>query len=312
MAQLRRHKFSFDPDQKHILNGFYKDLKGKRYSDRTVVIYSYSVADFISFHRLKNIETLTNRDVEIYIETVYIKKDFSISKQRQFISALKLFRQYYPKTEIDDMELVRPKPNRHLPIVLSNIEVIDLIRATKNLKHRVIIGLLYSCGLRISELLNLKLRHIDLQRQQLVVKNSKGRKDRYIILAESLMPLLLNYLTTYNPKDYVIEGQSGGRYSAESVRHFLKRSCGSAGIIKHVTPHTLRHSYATHLLENGTDIRYIQALLGHSKPETTMIYTHVAKKDLLKIKSPLDVSVAKFSSSDNEQRNLGITRNPKL
>ena len=127
-----------------------------------------------------------------------------------------------------------------------------------------------------------------------------------------MMPLFLNYLTTYDPKDYVIEGQSGGRYSAESVRHFLKRSCKAAGIIKHVTPHTLRHSYATHLLENGTDIRYIQSLLGHAKPETTMIYTHVAKKDLLKIKSPLDISIEKFSRSDNSNENLGITGKPNL
>lgn len=305
---MTAQKFKFDPVQRRILNGFYIYLKGKRYSDRTVTIYSFAVADFIDFHKSRTIDSLTNRDVELYIESIYLKRKFSISKQRQFVSALKLFKQYYPSIVIDDLELVRPKRDKQLPTILSSHEVIEIIRATKNLKHRAIIGLLYSCGLRISELLNLKIRDIDFQREQLVVKNSKGRKDRYVILAKTLMPLLLNYLNTYRPKEFVVEGQQGGKYAAESVRHFLRRSCEAAGITKRVTPHTLRHSYATHLLENGTDIRYIQSLLGHAKPETTMIYTHVAKKDLLAIKSPLDIAVDAYSKADKHKLKLGITR----
>jgi len=308
----KKHKFDFNPEQRRILNGFYLYLKGKRYSDRTVEIYSFSVADFIAFHSSKVIETLTNRDVELYIEAVYIKHSYSVSKQRQLVSALKLFKKYYPTIEMDDMELVRPKRDRHLPTILSGEEIIELIRVTKNLKHRIIIALLYSCGLRISELLNLKMHHIDISRQQLIVKNSKGRKDRYVILAQTILPLLNNYLNTYKPINYVIEGQKGGIYSAESVRHFLRRSCKAARIVKRVTPHTLRHSYATHLLENGTDIRYIQALLGHAKPETTMIYTHVAKKDLLQIRSPLDIVVKQFTDAANEKQKLGISREDTL
>lgn len=151
-------------------------------------------------------------------------------------------------------------------------------------------ALIYSAGLRISELINLELRQIDVDRRQIIIKNAKGRKDRNVILAKSFIPVLNNYLNTYRPKVYFTEGKIGGKYSPESIRAFLKRSCQAAKISKNVTPHTLRHSYATHLLENGIDLRYIQELLGHAKPETTMIYTHVAKKDLLQIESPLDIA----------------------
>jgi len=135
----------------------------------------------------------------------------------------------------------------------------------------------------------------------------KGRKDRYIVLAESYLPLLKNYLATYTPQTYFCEGALGTPYSAASVRKFLSRSCKKAGIRKHVTPHTLRHSYATHLLENGIDLRYIQELLGHSKPETTMIYTHVAKKDLLDIKSPLDIAISRIIDSGYNPKKVIIS-----
>ena len=130
-----------------------------------------------------------------------------------------------------------------------------------------------------------------MDRKQLIIKNGKGRKDRYALLAEHLLPLLNNYLITYEPKTYLIEGASGSPYSSSSVSKFLHKSAAQCQIKSRVTPHILRHSYATHLLENGIDLRYIQELLGHARPETTMIYTHVSKKDLLAIESPLDTMV---------------------
>ena len=135
---------------------------------------------------------------------------------------------------------------------------------------------------------NLKLKNIDIKRRQLLIENAKGRKDRYVILADSMLPLIQNYLSTYMPKYYFVEGEENKSYSESSIRKFLHKSTQLAGILKKVTPHTLRHSYATHLLENGIGLRHIQELLGHARPETTMIYTHVAKKDLLEIRSPLD------------------------
>ena len=192
-----------------------------------------------------------------------------------------------------------PKKDKKLPVVLSVEEVLKLIQVTKNLKHRTIIAMLYSSGLRIGELLSLELRDFDLKRNQLHIKNGKGKKDRYVTLATSLHPILKNYYATYKPKNFFIENPKGNNYSATSIRSFLKKSCQAAGISKRVTPHSLRHSYATHLLEQGTDIRYIQELLGHSRPETTMVYTHVSKKDLRGIKSPLDIALNKLTLRDN-------------
>jgi len=186
--------------------------------------------------------------------------------------------------------------------------MISIIQHTKNLKHRAILALIYSAGLRISELLNLKLEHIQIQRKQLLIKNAKGRKDRYVTLAESFMPLLHNYLITYRPEIYFVEGTKGKPYSASSVRKFLFRSCKSAYIRRTVTPHTLRHSYATHLLESGVGLRHIQELLGHSRPETTMIYTHVARKDLLDIQSPLDSAIKQLTKNQNEEQKFLLSR----
>lgn len=284
---------------KEIIRGYVSYLRGKRYSESTIKTYFTFMADFFDFVNLIPLEKISNRDVELFIEKVFIPRNYSISTHRQFISALKLFVVFYPVIRIDNLILHRPKKSRLLPTILSNEEIISILRCTKNLKHRAIIAMIYSAGLRISELLNLKLNHIDIQRRQIMVKNSKGRKDRNVILAQSCIPLILNYLDTYKPNLYFTEGKPSEKYSAESVRAFLKRSCKIAKITKSVTPHTLRHSYATHLLENGIDLRYIQELLGHSKPETTMIYTHVSKKDLLRIESPLDIAIKKITKAEN-------------
>jgi integrase/recombinase XerD len=302
-------KRDLNPAEKILLNNFYLFLKGKRYSKSTIQTYTFFVADFVNFYTKKSLEEITNRDVELFIEKVFIERTYSVSSQRQFISALKIFIIFYPHTKINDLVLERPKGSRKLPSVLSQEEVLAIIQSTRNLKHRAVLALIYSCGLRISELINLKLTDFHLERKQLIVKDGKGRKDRYVSLADSFLPLLSNYYHSYTPKIYFVEGQNGGKYSAESVRQFLRRSCLNAKIKKNVTPHTLRHSYATHLLENGVDIRYIQSLLGHSRPETTMIYTHVKRKDLMAIQNPLDVALQKINNRGNEKQKLLLSGN---
>ena len=142
-----------------------------------------------------------------------------------------------------------------------------------------------------------------------MIGNSKGRKDRTVILAKSVVPLINNYLSTYNPAYFFAEGLKGQKYSAGSVRKFIKRGCVAAQIKKNVTPHTLRHSFATHLLENGIDLRYIQELLGHARPETTMIYTHVSRKDLLQIESPLDTAMKNLIEDERFDKGLRISKN---
>jgi site-specific recombinase XerD len=291
--------------QRNILNGFYKYLLGKRYSKSTILTYTFFIADFVEYYTNTTLKNLNNKDVELFIEDIFIKKQYSISTQRQFISALKQFIIFYPNTGINQIELTRPKKSKKLPIVLSQEEIISIIQHTKNLKHRTIIALLYSAGLRISELINLRLIDFEIQRKQIHIKSGKGRRDRYVMIADTFIPLLKNYIATYQPKLYCIENPNGGKYSDSSIRKMLHHSCIRAGIKKHVTPHTLRHSYATHLLEQGVGIRFIQELLGHSKPETTMIYTHITRKDLLSIKSPLDTALMQLSKKNNlEQKFL--------
>lgn len=172
--------------------------------------------------------------------------------------------------------------------MLSKEEVLAIIRHTNNIKHQCIVSLLYSAGLRRGELLNLKLTDVDSERMLIRVENGKGGKDRYTLLSKMLLQDLRQYYRIWKPKEYLFEGQSGGKYSGRSVGQLLAQAAQRAGIRKRVTPHMLRHSFATHLLENGTDLRYIQSLLGHSSSKTTEIYTHVAVNSFKSIKNPLD------------------------
>ncbi len=296
-THFRKIKVTLSEKRKDFYIKYKNYLIGKRYSQSTVETYSSFVYNFLGFVQNIPLQGITNSTIERYFESDFIKKEYSISTQRQFISAIKLLAKFYPHTQISEVTLERPIRDKKLPNVLSKEEIISIIRCTKNIKHKVIITLIYSSGLRISELLNLELHHFDIGRNQLIIKNSKGRKDRFVVLAKSILPLLQTYIESYKPKKYFVEGPKG-KYSSSSIRKFLERSCLLAKVYKKVTPHTLRHSYATHLLENGTGIRYIQELLGHSKLETTMIYTHVAQKDLLEIESPLDNLLKNLNNSN--------------
>lgn len=286
-------------------------LRGKRLSESSVRTYYNSALKFVKFLNNKSPQEITKRDVELFVEQRIAANHYAISTHRQCISAIKHFLMLYNCEQLDLEEITRPAKSRFLPVVLAKEETIALLTATRNLKHRAILAMIYSSGLRIGELLNLKLEDIDIARRQVFIRNSKGRKDRVVILASSILPLLNNYLATYAPRTFFAEGAPGGVYSAQSIRAFLKRSCHRAGIKKRVTPHTLRHSYATHMLENGIDIRYIQTLLGHSKPETTMIYTHVSRKDVLRIESPLDVTVKEMRQTSKEHENMLLSRGNK-
>lgn len=290
-----------------VYRHFLDFLKGKRFSKSTIAAYGGFILEFLRFTESKPVNNLNEKDVRKYIEWTVEKLNYAISTHRQMVSGFKHFAYFYPACSIDIDKVYMPKKDKKLPVVLSIEEVFSILKVTKNLKHRVVIAMLYGSGLRIGEIINLKLSNFDFNRKQLHIENSKGRKDRYTTIAESLFPLLKNYYNTYKPKTFFIENPKGGRYSPESIRAFLRKSTKSAGITKTVTPHTLRHSYATHMLEQGTDIRYIQELLGHSRPETTMIYTHVTRKDLQKINSPLDTAIKKLSLQDNSNVNLTIS-----
>jgi site-specific recombinase XerD len=184
--------------------------------------------------------------------------------------------------------LHRPKKEHKLPKVLSKNEVKRIFDSCNNIKHRCILMLIYSSGLRRSELIDLEISDIDSERMVVNIKGAKGKKDRISLLSENTLNLLREYYKSYKPKVHLFEGLKGCKYSPTSVANILKKSAQKAGIIKNVTPHMLRHSFATHLLEQGTDLRYIQELLGHNSSKTTEIYTHVSKKAIDKIRNPID------------------------
>ncbi|HEY9186248.1 MAG TPA: site-specific tyrosine recombinase/integron integrase [Salegentibacter sp.] len=298
---LSKHK-------QELLNIYLSYLNGKRYSRSTMRTYKSFIEKFL-LSLEKSVDELTNRDLELYFEREIADKSYAISTHRQCVSALKHFASLQQLPDLEAEMISAPKKDRNLPTVLSKEEVIDLLRATRNLKHRALFALLYASGLRVGEALNLKLNNIDIDRRQIIVKKAKGRKDRYVTMAESFVPLLMNYLNTYRPSVYFVEGAQGGQYSGSSVRVALKQACRRAGLKKRVTPHSLRHSFATHMLENGIDIRYIQSLLGHSRPETTMIYTHVTQKDLMQIRSPLDVTLEALTKTDKNKSKPRLSDN---
>jgi len=275
------------PYEKAIEN-FAVWMRQKRYSDSTIKTYCSMVKLFLTYHSPKKIVEL-NKDDLLSFNTHYIlANNYSFTFQNQLVNALKLF---YSRTgghqmQIDRLE--RPKKQKRLPEVLSINEVKELLGTVKNMKHKTLLSLLYSCGLRIGESLKLELNHIDLERRLLHVKAGKGRKDRFIPLSQTMVGLLKKYYAQYRPVKLVFEGVYKKAYSPVSARQVLKRALAHTNITKYVTLHTLRHSYATHLLENGTDIRFIQELLGHNDPKTTMIYTHVSTTSLEKIKNPFD------------------------
>lgn len=176
----------------------------------------------------------------------------------------------------------------YLPEVLSEEEVKAILDATENLKHKAILMTIYSAGLRISEVINLKIKDIDSQRMQIRVDQGKGKKDRYTLLGKKTLEVLRKYFQLYKPRVYIFEGMDGQQYSKSSITQILKASVLKAGIKKRVSVHTLRHSFATHLLEGGVNLRYIQSLLGHGSSKTTEIYTHITTKGFDQIVNPLD------------------------
>lgn len=299
---LKQRKFS--EENREVLKGFERFLRGRRYAKSTVSTYYTFMADFLDYTGQKPMGEIDNRDVERFAEDILAPFGYSRSSHRQFISALKQLIAFRPDMLIEEVKLNQPRMPVILPSVLSKEEVIRLLINTRNLKHRAALTMIYSSGLRISELLHLKLSNIDIDRRQVFIESGKGHKDRVVIFAENFLPMYHNYIRTYHPLKYFIEGKPGERYSAESIRAIVKRSARLAEIRKRVTPHTLRHSFATHLLENGVDIRYIQELLGHSSPKTTMIYTHVSRKDILSIHSPLDDTLQQLIDKNKNDKNM--------
>ncbi len=256
------------------LHRFVQFMKQRNYSLRTIGTY-YACIKYLSQHYNKDTSRITNQEVHDYLVLKMQGEKYSTSFQNQFINAVKLYFNYVHSKEIKAKYIERPRPSRRLPVVLTVAEVQRMITTTTNLKHKALLFTIYSLGLRISEAVNLKICDINSETMRVYVRNSKGSKDKAIKLQPALLELLRLYYRAYKPKIYLFNGQAGVKYSTTSISKVLQQAVQRAGISKYITVHTLRHSYATHLLENGTPLRVIQSLLGHKNSKTTEIYTHV-------------------------------------
>lgn len=275
--------------QKEKINQFNYWLQSKRYSSSTIGTYIDSIQTFLRFYSTKNISEITNDDLIIFNNEYILANHYSASYQNQIVNAVKLFFRNIENKQLQPELIHRPKTPKLLPNVLSKEEIKLILNAHGNIKHKAMLSLIYSCGLRRSELLNLTLNDIDSKRGLVIIRQAKGRKDRVAPLSEKILNLLRDYYTAYKPTNWLFEGQnSKGQYDERSLASVLIQALRKSKITKPVTLHWLRHSYATHLLENGTDLRYIQEILGHSSSRTTEIYTHVSNKSLQKIVSPFD------------------------
>ncbi len=268
---------------------FRKWMEHKRYGESTINTYSEIVRIFLKFTHPKPPHEVDADDMVCFVNDYIIPNKLSYSYQNQAINGAKIFFREVIKSRLDVEKFERPRREHKLPNVLSKEEVKAILNSLTNVKHKSMLSLIYACGLRRSELLNLKTTSVDSKRGVLYILNSKGKKDRVIPISEKTVEMLRDYYKKYRPKNWLFEGQQAGeQYSETSLQKVLKLALVEAKIKKPVTLHWLRHSYATHLLESGTDLRFIQELLGHKSSKTTEIYTHVSTKSLQKIKSPFD------------------------
>ena len=263
-------------------------LERRRYSPNTIQTYVSLFEQFLTYFSDVPANELTDDHVAEFQTHLIKEKKVSTSSQNQYINAIKFYFEKVLGREKAYYHIERPIKEFKLPKVLSEKEVVTILKVVHNLKHKAMLLLVYSSGLRAGELINLKVNDIDSEQMRVFVRGGKGKKDRVTILSQKALIVLREYFKKYRPKEYLFEGLHGGKYSDSSLRRVFIMAIQRARISKKVTLHSLRHSFATHLLEKGVDIRYIQVLLGHNSSQTTEIYTHITHKGWEKIQSPLD------------------------
>lgn len=276
--------------EKHLLEErkMKEQMQLENKSDNTVRTYLSQIKLFWMYYKDKPPTEISAPDIRRYLLYLVNERNVSESYHNQAINAIKFYYERILGWEPKGYYVQRPVASKRLPTVFSKSEVFDLLSVVSNLKHKAALSLMYSAGLRAGELLNLRLSDLDSDRMIILVRRGKGKKDRTTILAPKVLDLLREYYYEYRPRMWLFEGESGGKYSSRSLQQVFQRAKASAGILKPGGTHTLRHSFATHMLESGVDLRYIQALLGHESSETTEIYTHVSTRYLREIKSPIE------------------------
>lgn len=289
--------------QQDLLQKTEKDIRLKGYAAKTRKVYLGHIRRFFSFLNSEQLAMTITTAKEFIYELLKIK-ECSSSYANQAISAIKLLFDDKVYQESMKISIPRPKKNSKLPKVLSEEEVARILDSVTNLKHKSILLLTYSSGLRVGETVSLKIEDIDSDRELLHVQQGKGNKDRYTLLSQTALETLREYYRAYQPRNWLFPGAKKNRHITErSAQKVFESAAEKAKISKKVSIHSLRHSFATHLLEQGVDLRYIQELLGHSSPKTTEIYTHVSKKAITKIQNPLDrlINEKKQKNYQNEK-----------
>ena len=270
-----------------------------RYSDSTIKVYSKYFKDFIIHFNKVDLKEITVDQINAYLLDLIKSNNMSQSQQNQRINAIKFYYEKVLGKTKQFYQIDRPKKHRSLPKVISEQEVLRMLKVTNNLKHKAVLATIYSAGLRRGELINLRKQDIWFDKNLIFINAGKGKKDRTTLLSTSLSVVLKKYFETYNPNYYVFEGKNRAKYAPVSVLRIVLKAGRLANLKQRVTTHMLRHSFATHLLEQGTDLRYIQTILGHESSKTTEIYTHVSKRSLAKIKSPLDTILDDKTKNNN-------------
>ena len=271
-----------------VLKRFIEEIQLKGYSGSTLKTYRNEFGVYLNYLKEFPAQNAAIDDIRNYILYCINELQLSEATVHSRINAIKFYYEQVLRRERFLLEIPRPKKLLKLPKVIAPTDIKKLFEATQNLKHNTMLKLCYGLGLRVSEIVNLKITDIDSKAMQVFIERAKGKKDRYVNLPESIVPQLRKYFIEYKPKLYLFEGQYGGQYSSRSAQQVFRNALQKAKINKTVGIHSLRHSFATHLLEQGTDIRFIQELLGHNDIKTTLIYTEVSDKNLRKIISPLD------------------------
>jgi integrase/recombinase XerD len=281
-------QYTLNEENLLALTAFRNMLLLKGYSANTIRNYCNEFHQLLRLLGTRDVNELSKEQVMSYLLWLLEKKGCSETKVHTTVNAIKFYFEQVMNRQKEFYDLPRSKKPFKLPAVLAAEEVMDLMLRVKNLKHRAILMAGYAGGLRVSEIVNLKIKDIDSKRMMIHIHGAKGKKDRMVPLSRKLLETLREYYLQYKPTEYIFEGQFGNHYSARSAQQIMQEAKQAAGITKKGSVHILRHSYATHLMEGGTDIRIIQELLGHNSIKTTMLYTHVSKKDIEKIESPLD------------------------
>jgi len=285
---MKRFLTNIHPTNHNAILKMAELLKLKGYSSSTIKTYQNEFAQFLAALRNNPVDNCDAQKVRSYMLYCYEHLKLTENTLHSRLNALKFYFEQVLRREKFFVDIPRPKKHLQLPKTIHQSDLKKIFDVTTNLKHNTILKLCYGMGLRLSEIVNLKVRDIDSKNMQVFIERSKGKKDRYVNLPQSILDQMRVYYKTYRPKLYLFEGQEGGQYSVRSTQQIFKNALKKASINKRVGIHSLRHSYATHLLEQGTDIRFIQELLGHKDIKTTLIYTNVTNNSIRKIVSPLD------------------------